>query len=84
MKYAIAKWVRPLVLVEVSPAEFLAPGGDELLLKLQSHFMVDIAMLTQIDGEMRTLGVPFGEDLLADDDMVWRPLVLPPEAEIPF
>ena len=87
MKYAIGKWIAPIVIVEVDPDEFDGEAGEALLMRLRQHFMVDVALITpdweSSDG-IKARGLACPSHVLVEHELIWRELVLPPEAEIPF
>jgi hypothetical protein len=88
MRSAIGKWIGAVVIAEVDPDEFDGPGCDELLTKLNQHFMQEVAMITpdwEADFGIRARGLPCPIEILASADLVWRDLVLPvEEEELPF
>lgn len=87
MRSAITKWVAAIVIVEVDPCEFDGPGSDALQARLDRHFMQPVAMITpdwEAPTGIRARGLPCSLEILASADLVWRDLVLPAEAEIPF
>ena len=87
MRSAISKWIGAIVIVEVAPEEFDGPGADELLARLNQHFMQEIALITpdwEASAGIRARGLPCPVEILASADLVWRDLALPAEEEIPF
>lgn len=87
MRFAIGKWIRAVVIVEVDPDEFNGPQADALLSRLEKYFMGQIAMVTpdwEADLGFRTRGLSCPVEVATSADLVWRDLELPAEEEIPF
>jgi hypothetical protein len=87
VRYAIGKWITPIVIVEVDPEVFDDSAVGDLLAKLDQHFMQPVAMITpdwEASTGIRAQGLACPIEMLAAADVVWRELVLPSEAEIPF
>jgi hypothetical protein len=87
MRSAVSKWISTIVIVEVDPHEFDGPDADELLAKLDRHFMQKVALITpdwEAPTGIRARGLPCPLEILASADLVWRALELPVELDVPF
>lgn len=88
MRYAIAKWIAPLVVVEVDPREFDGAGSDELMTKLEAHFRgAHFAVITpdlEPASGIRAKGLACPHDVLTDPGLAWHDLVIPNEPDAPF
>lgn len=88
MRYAIAKWIAPLVVVEVDPREFDGPGADDLMKKLNAHFRgAHFALITpdlEPDSGIRAKGLACPHEVLTDPALVWHELTMPDEPDVPF
>lgn len=88
MRYAVAKWIAPLIVVEVDPRDFDGPHSAQLEKKLTDHFRGASFTLITPDIEpasgIRARGLTAPHDVLTDPDLVWHHLVLPEEPELPF
>lgn len=88
MRYAIATWIAPLIVVEVDPHDFDGPHSAELEKRLAAHFRGASFTLITPDIEpasgIRSRGLAVPHDVLTDSDLVWHDLILPEEPEVPF
>lgn len=88
MRYAIATWIAPLIVVEVDPCDFDGPDSAELERKLTDHFRGAGLTLITPDIEpasgIRARGLAVPHDVLTASGLVWHDLTLPDEAELPF
>lgn len=87
MRYAIGKWIAPIVIVEVDPDEFDGSSGDQMLERLRAHFMVDVALIApdwEAPQGIRAKGLDCPTYLLVEQELIWRQFQLPPEEEVPF
>jgi hypothetical protein len=88
MKYAVTKWIVPVIVVEVDPHDFDGPRAAELEKKLADHFAGASFVLITPDIELasgiRARGPAVPHDVLTVPDLVWHDLVLPDEPELPF
>ncbi|MCA1857426.1 hypothetical protein LE190_16050 [Massilia oculi] len=88
MKYAVATWIAPLIIVEVDPSDFDGPHAVELEKALADHFRgASFALITpdiEPDSGIRARGLSVPHDVLTDQRLVWHDLVLPGEPELPF
>lgn len=88
MKYAIAAWIAPLVVVKVDEGEFDGPLAAELERRLADHFRgASFAIITSDPKQVsriRARGLAVPHDVMTDPSLVWHELALPPEPEAPF
>lgn len=88
MKYAVAKWIAPLIIVEVDPEDFDGPCSIDLEQRLADHFRgVSIALITpdwEPESGIRARGIACPHDVLTDPNLVWHDLELPTEPDLPF
>ena len=85
MFYAILPTTPPVFAVQPDALQMAEPHCGELLIKLQLHFMHEVVLVHWgEDGECHRIGKDVSEDILLDEDLVWREFDLMPEPEIPF
>lgn len=88
MRYAVATWIAPLIVVEVDPRDFDGAHGSELEKKLAGHFRGASFVLITPDIEpasgIRARGLAVPHDVLTDPGLVWHDLKMPDEPDVPF
>ena len=87
-RFAIAEWLGPLIVVELDPAEFDGPDIGRLQEKIEQRFQgVNVAITTpdwEADSGIRVRGLDAPADVLASPELIWQPLHIPDEDELPF
>ena len=88
MRYAVTKWIAPLIVVEVAPHDFDGPHAIELEKKLSEHFRgASFALITpdlEPTSGIRARGLACPHDVLTDPNLTWHDLVLPSDPDVPF
>lgn len=88
MRYAVAKWIAPLIVVEVDPEDFDGEQADTLIEKLSIHFRGAHLCVITPDIEpasgIRARGLECPHDVLTDQNLVWHDLEMPDEQDVPF
>lgn len=88
MRYAVTKWIAPLIVVEVDPRDFDGQHVDELEQRLAEHFRgASLTLITpdiEPESGIRARGLAVPHDVLTDIGLVWHDLALPDEPELPF
>lgn len=88
MRYAVATWIAPLIVVEVDPGDFDGTDSVELEKRLSAYFLGASFVLVTPDPRqssgIRSRGLAVPHNVLTEPDLVWHDLELPEEPDVPF
>lgn len=85
MFYAILPTTPPIFAVQPDALHLPGEKAEELLPMLERHFMLPVALVSWDEaGVFWHRGEPIAEDLVTDEDLVWREFDLPAQADVPF
>jgi hypothetical protein len=85
MFYTIVPTTPSMFAVQPDSPDLSDAESAELLSKLERHFMLAVVLVSwNAAGTFNSYGSQIAEDLVTDEDLVWREFELPGEPEIPF
>lgn len=85
MFYAIIPDTPATFAVQPDDPQLNAAQAAELIGRLEKHFMHPISIVAwDRAGKFVRYGRPVSEEIVANEDLLWREFELPPEAGLPF
>ena len=85
MFYAIIPHTPATFAVQPNDPQLDAALAAELIGRLEKHFMHPISIVAwDSAGKFVRYGCPISEEVVTDEDLLWREFELPADPEIPF
>ena len=85
MFYSILPTRPPTFAVQPDSPDLSDARSVELLARLEQHFMMPVVLISwDATGKFRRHGPAIAEELVCDEDLIWREFSLPVESDVPF